>query len=233
MCPHAQRHLATWIILHFWSYMNEWCLPVHNRGLVTTTINIFNSLNVRNLFRITGSLGLGSLSTGWTVRGSNPGGGEIFRACPDRSWGPPSLLYNGYRVFPGGKERSGRDADPSPPSSAVIKKEESYTTTPPMGRTACTEPQCLYKGALYLFFTYWISYTSSIIWRSEQYTCSRPDLLRPPVSWWGGTYCTAMSQTGGAGVCRQIITVLRNSSNGPVAITEITNDPVGRVAQSV
>ena len=31
----------------------------------------------------------------------------------------PSLLYNGYRVFPGGKERPGRDADPSPPSSAV------------------------------------------------------------------------------------------------------------------
>jgi len=23
-------------------------------------------------------------------------------------------LYNGYRVFPGGKERLGRDADPSP-----------------------------------------------------------------------------------------------------------------------
>ena len=31
--------------------------------------------------------------------------GEIFRTCPDRPWGPPSLLYNGYRVFPGGKER--------------------------------------------------------------------------------------------------------------------------------
>ena len=28
-------------------------------------------------------------------------GGEIFR--PGRPWGPPSLLYNGYRVFPGGK----------------------------------------------------------------------------------------------------------------------------------
>jgi len=27
----------------------------------------------------------------------------------------------------------------------------SYTSTPPMGRTACTEPQCLYKGALYLY----------------------------------------------------------------------------------
>jgi hypothetical protein len=30
-------------------------------------------------------------------------GGEIFRARQDRPWGPPSLLYNGYRVFPGGK----------------------------------------------------------------------------------------------------------------------------------
>ena len=47
------------------------------------------------------------------VRGSNPGAGEIFRTCPDRPWGPLSLLYNGYRVFAGGKERPGRDADPS------------------------------------------------------------------------------------------------------------------------
>jgi hypothetical protein len=28
---------------------------------------------------------------------------EIFRTRPDRPWGPPSLLYNGYRVYPGGK----------------------------------------------------------------------------------------------------------------------------------
>jgi len=32
-----------------------------------------------------------------------PVGGKIIRTSPDRSWGPPSLLYNGYRVFPGGK----------------------------------------------------------------------------------------------------------------------------------
>jgi hypothetical protein len=44
---------------------------------------------------------------GWKVRGSNPVGGEIFRTYPDRPWGPPSLLYNGYRVLPGGK--GGRD----------------------------------------------------------------------------------------------------------------------------
>ena len=49
-------------------------------------------------------------------------GGETFHTCPDGPWGPPSLLYNGYRVFPGGKKRPGRDADPSPPSSAVVMK---------------------------------------------------------------------------------------------------------------
>jgi len=46
--------------------------------------------------------------------------GEFFRTCPDRPWGPPSLLYNGYRVFSGGKVRPRRDADPSPPSSAEV-----------------------------------------------------------------------------------------------------------------
>ena len=29
----------------------------------------------------------------WTVRGSNSGGDEVFRAHPDRPRGPPSLLY--------------------------------------------------------------------------------------------------------------------------------------------
>jgi hypothetical protein len=43
------------------------------------------------------------ITTGWTVRGLNPGGGEIFSTRLDRPWGPPSLLYNGYGVFPGGK----------------------------------------------------------------------------------------------------------------------------------
>jgi hypothetical protein len=43
------------------------------------------------------------LAMGWTVRGSNPDEGEIFRTGTDRPWVQPSLLYNGYRVFPGGK----------------------------------------------------------------------------------------------------------------------------------
>jgi hypothetical protein len=63
-----------------------------------------------------------AMATGWTVRGSNTGRGEIFRTRPDWPWGSPSLLYSGYRVFPGVK-RSGRGADQPPPSSAEVKKE--------------------------------------------------------------------------------------------------------------
>ena len=128
-----------------------------------TTINNKNNQKIFHLFILpqptVGTVGrvaqsVYQLSTGWTVQGLNPSGGEIFRTCPDRPWGPLSFLYNGYRVFPGGKERPGRDADPSPPSSAVVIKEQSYISTPPTGRTACTEPQCLYKGALYLYLFY-------------------------------------------------------------------------------
>jgi len=62
-------------------------------------------------------------------------GGTV--GCTDLPWGPTIVLYNRYRVFPGGKERPGRDADPSPPSAAVVKKEWSYTSTA-IGCTAGT-----------------------------------------------------------------------------------------------
>jgi len=35
-----------------------------------------------------------------------------------------------------------------------------------MGRTACTEPQCLYKGALYLF--------TFLPWESKDFEASEP-----------------------------------------------------------
>ena len=94
------------------------------------------------------------MATGWTVRGSNPGGGEIFRTCPDRPWGPPSLLYNGYQVFPRGKERPGRDADPLPPSSAVgHERVELYLYSPygPYGLYRASVP--LQGCTLHLLFT--------------------------------------------------------------------------------
>ena len=74
--------------------------------------------------------------------------GEIFLISPDQPWGPNMLLQNGYGVFAGSKERPGRYAGPSTPSSAVVKKEQSYTSAPPIGRTTSTEPQCLYRASV-------------------------------------------------------------------------------------
>jgi hypothetical protein len=50
-----------------------------------------------------------ALSTGWTTEGSQFESQyvqefSLFHVCPQRHWGPPSLLSNGYRVaFQGGK----------------------------------------------------------------------------------------------------------------------------------
>jgi hypothetical protein len=41
------------------------------------------------------------------VWGLNPGRGKNFCTCPDRPWGPPSLLYIGYRFFTGGRSSRG------------------------------------------------------------------------------------------------------------------------------
>ena len=40
--------------------------------------------------------------------------GDIFRNCLDRPWGPPSLPYNEYRVFPGRKSGQGVTLTPHP-----------------------------------------------------------------------------------------------------------------------
>ena len=61
----------------------------------------------------------------------SPWEGEIFRTRPDRPCGPPSLLYNGYRIsFPGVK-RPGRGADHPPPTRAEVKERvELYLYSP-------------------------------------------------------------------------------------------------------
>ena len=56
----------------------------------------------------------------------------------------------GSGPFHRGKERPGSDPDSSPPSSAVVKKEEGYNSRTPVGRTAlhslsaCTRVQFTY-----------------------------------------------------------------------------------------
>ena len=84
------------------------------RSLVSVHWAIWYIFSHRTFFNGPGSVD--GIANGYGLGG--PGiesrGGEIFRTCPDRPWAPPSLLYNGYRVFHGGKERAGRNADPSP-----------------------------------------------------------------------------------------------------------------------
>jgi hypothetical protein len=51
------------------------------------------------------------------------GGGEIFRTRPDQPWGPPSLLYNGYRVSLPGTKRPGHGVDHPTHLAPRLKKE--------------------------------------------------------------------------------------------------------------
>jgi hypothetical protein len=50
---------------------------------------------------------------------------------PDRLWGPPNIVSNGYQGYIPGVKRPGREAHHSPPASAEVKKIWTYTSTPP------------------------------------------------------------------------------------------------------
>ena len=126
------------------------------RATHSTRLTFFVSMRLIYLLKITRTTRPGSvdgIATGYGLDG--PGIKSRWEArfpAPVQTGlgAPPSLLYNGYRVFPGGKDRPGRDADPSPPSVVVGQERVELYFYSPMGCTACTEPQCLYKGALYL-----------------------------------------------------------------------------------
>ena len=72
-----------------------------------------------------------------TIRGWNPGGENISCFRPDRPWGPSSLLYKGYRAFTGGKAAGAWSYHP-PHQGPRLKKEYSYTSTPPLNFIACS-----------------------------------------------------------------------------------------------
>ena len=61
-----------------------------------------------------------------------------------------------------GTERQEREADPLPASTAVVKKDYSINSTSRMGRTACTEPQCLYSTDIPLFLLWTVRTLQSL-----------------------------------------------------------------------
>jgi hypothetical protein len=65
-----------------------------------------------------------------TGSGRNPCGGEIFRIRPDRPCGPPSLLYNRYRVFPWGKAAGPWRWPPFPSNADVKERVELHLYSP-------------------------------------------------------------------------------------------------------
>ena len=66
---------------------------------------------------------------------------------------PPSCTM-GTGSFPGVKSGRGVTLTSQPFLVPLVLKEQSYSSTPLIGRTACTEPQCLHKGYLYLYLFY-------------------------------------------------------------------------------
>ena len=53
-----------------------------------------------------------------------------MRTRPDLSWGPPSLLHNEYRVFPGGKAAGGRSLPPTPSLAEVKERVRLHIYSP-------------------------------------------------------------------------------------------------------
>ena len=105
-----------------------WFLPTFKWMMANNQHTTGESLSFHHFHLVTKG---DRLATGWTVRGSNHGDGEIFRTRQDRPWGPPSLLHNGHWVSFSGVNRLWRGFERPPLSRAEIKERvELYLYSP-------------------------------------------------------------------------------------------------------
>jgi len=79
--------------------------------------------------------------------------------------GHPASCAMGTGSFPGVKSGRCVKLTPYPLPVSLVMKEYSYTSTPPMSCRACTEPQCLYKGDLYLYH-FLFKFLTGLLWLS-------------------------------------------------------------------
>jgi hypothetical protein len=92
--------------------------------------------------------------------------GEIFRTWPNRPRGPPSLLYNRYWVFPGGKERPGPDADLSPLLVPWSRKSRAISLLP----LWAVQPVQILSACTRVHFTFTFYVTLSDQYNSQNMT---------------------------------------------------------------
>ena len=84
-------------------------------------------------------------------------GGEIFRTCPGRPWGPPSLLYNGYQVVPEVKSGRGVTLTPHPllvwwsRKSRAIPLLPLWAVRPVQSLSACTRVHFTFSVLYYKY----------------------------------------------------------------------------------
>ena len=101
----------------------------------------------------------------------NRDGGGVFHTRSSWSWGPPILIYNGYRVcFPGVK-RPGRGVNHPPPSSAEVKERVELYLYSPSGPSwpalGLTLPFYLYQNLHSTLY----SVKCGLIWTQESTQC--------------------------------------------------------------
>jgi hypothetical protein len=133
----------------FWSVVTLKCHAVFPYHIT----NIYSLMHVTMMV----ILCVNTAATGWS--GDRiPVGGEIFCTCPHRPWGPPSLLYNGYRVFPGVKSSWGVTLTPHPLlvpwswKSRAIPLLPLWTVRPVQTLSACTRVHFTYCSNCMWFF---------------------------------------------------------------------------------
>ena len=96
------------------------------------------------------------------VRGSNSVGGQIFRTCPDRPWGPPSLCKVGNKPFPGVK--SGRGVTLTP-HSLLVRWSWKSRSIPLLSLWAVRPVQSL-SACTRVHFTFYLTYIEGKIFVS-------------------------------------------------------------------
>ena len=109
--------LVGWVV-RFVMFRRNWCLLHGSRSARWTTSHRRHGSNlIQLLFRAhvgwDTSVGIAT-RYGLDILWIKSQWGEIFCTCPAQPWGTPSLLYNGYQVFPGGKAAGARRWPPTP-----------------------------------------------------------------------------------------------------------------------